>query len=351
MLERSRGDVVVRAANLEADREQILGVLRRNLERASAPERYGWLYLSNPYGKARVWVAEDAQSGEVVGTSAGHPKRAWMDGEQVDVLDLSDFVLDRPYRTLGPALKLLRATLEPMSAGEFAFSYDHPSRAMLALYQRMGGRDVSGRRRWVRPLEVSGKIQERLGDGIAFKLAGKAGDLALRARDRMQRPRLEVEVTPLYEGWEDEFDELDARLSRDTRFRVCRRSAHVRWRYLSNVTAPHEVLCARESGELVGYLVFRLRDDGVLAIVDIVGSGTDALIAELVERGRARAASALWCTTLSDSPVERELARSGFLAREEGPGVVVHAPAATEAAREALQDPRNWWMLEGDEDV
>jgi hypothetical protein len=349
MLEQSR-DVRVRPADLHADRERILAVLGRNLSAAGTAERFRWLYLSNPHGRARVWVAEDVQSGEVVGSSAGHPKRVWMDGKTVDVLDLSDFAFDRPYRTLGPALKLLRSSLEPIDLGEFAFSYDHPSRAMLALYRRLGGRDLSTRRRWVRLLRLSDSIRRRFGNGAACKLA-RVGDLALRVRDSLRRPRTGFEVTRLGVGWEDEFDLLDARLARETRFRVCRRSAYVRWRYLSNVMARHEVLCARERGKLVGYLVFRPREGGVLAIVDLVGSGTDALISELVGLGHARRVSALWCTVLRDSPVERELAANGFVVRDEGPGVVVHAPTASEAARQALQTPENWWMLEGDEDV
>jgi hypothetical protein len=274
-----------------------------------------------------------------------------MDGTVVDVLDLSDFAFDAPYRTLGPALRLLRATLEPVNAGEFAFSYDHPSRAMLALYRRMGGRDVSTRRRWVRLLRPSVAVAKRLGNGRAAKLAGSAGDTAVRWRDRLTRRATRIEVAPLAWGEAAELDALDARLGLETRFRVRRSSAHVCWRYLGNVTARHDVLCAKERDKIIGYLVFRPRAGGVLSIVDLVGRGAGALIAALAELGHARGASALWCTALRGSPAERPIARNGFVTRDEAPGVVVYAPRAPAAMQDALQEAHNWWMLEGDEDV
>jgi len=143
----SAREVRIRKADLEVDRDRILAVLARNLPLAASVDRYNWLYLANPCGRSSVWLAEDAKTGEAVGTSAGHPKRVRVNGKVETALNLSDFAFDKAYRSLGPALKLLRATLEPMQKGEFAFSYDHPSDAMLAIYTRMGGQDVSKRER------------------------------------------------------------------------------------------------------------------------------------------------------------------------------------------------------------
>ena len=344
----------VREVDPERDRDRILAVLSRSHPTAAAADRYAWLYLSNPHGHAWVWLAEDAETGEPVGTSAGHPKRVWTDGAAVDVLNLSDFAFDPAYRTLGPALKLLRATLEPMDRGDFAFSYDHPSPAMLAVYQRMGGRDVSARRRWVRLLKVSPQVERRVGGGLGSRLLGQAGDLALRARDAIGARRGDVTVEPLAGDCGPEFDRLDADLARATRLRVVRSAAHVRWRYLRNVTARHEILCARRGDALVGWLAMRPRDPEVLAIDDVVATDPEApaaLLDAAAATGHRRGASALSATVLRDSPVEALFPAAGFIAREEGPGVVVYAPRAAPALAAALQDPKQWWMLKGDEDV
>ena len=118
----SNSAVRIREADPATNRERILALLARNLPEASSPQRHDWLYLSNPWGTARVWLAEDVATGEAVGTSAGQPRRMRLEGETVLALCLSDFAIDAAYRSLGPALKLLQATLEPVRKGEYAFS-------------------------------------------------------------------------------------------------------------------------------------------------------------------------------------------------------------------------------------
>lgn len=332
----------------------MLAVLSRSLPRAAGRARYDWLYLSNPHGPARVWLAEDTATGEPVGTSAGHPKRVWANGERLDVLDLSDFAFDPAWRTLGPALKLLRATLEPMQRGEFAFSYDHPSAAMYAIYQRMGGRDVSARRRWVRLLKVGKQVEKRFGPGLRSRLLGHAGDLAVRARDVITTRAGELAIRPLGPGDDTALDRLDEELRRMTPLRLARSAAHVRWRYVRNVTAPHEVLCAWRDGTLVGYMVVRPQEPNVLAIVDVIAAdpaAPPALVDAAVRLGHRRGVDALWATVLRGSPVEALLPNAGFVARGDGPGVVIYAPKVTGPLADTLQDPKQWWMLEGDEDV
>jgi hypothetical protein len=121
------------------------------------------------------------------------------------------------------------------------------------------------------------------------------------------------------------------------------------------VTAPHEILCARDHGSLLGYLVFRPREGGVMALVDLLTLGdprvASALVRTLFATARARGASAVWATVMRNSPIEAVLGRTGFLPRGEDPGVVVYAPHATAERRTLLGDPQHWWMLSGDQDV
>jgi hypothetical protein len=341
----------VRAADPRTERDRVLPLLARNLPAAGTPERYSWLYLNNPNGLARLWVAEN-ERGEVIGTSAGHPKRAWIDGRLHDVLDLSDFVFDASYRTAGPGLQLLRVTLADVAASHFTLSYDHPSRPMLALHRRLGGRDVSARRRWVRLLEISEPLGRRF--GAAGHAAGLLGDVLLRARDALtHHPRRAVSLLSSECG--EEFDGLDEETRTRTRFRVQRSSAALRWRFQRNPTAHHEILCAREHGALCGYLVFRPQPGRVLAIVDLLTNDDETWVGPLLDAvvaiGHQRRCAAVATTVLRDSPVERVVARHGFRARQENAGVVITAPRVPPQTAAWLQLPNQWWMLEGDEDV
>ncbi|MFI5402894.1 MAG: GNAT family N-acetyltransferase, partial [Planctomycetota bacterium] len=148
------GSLRVRAADPKAEREAILRVLERNLPRAVQPGRYDWLYLGNPRGPALVWVAEDESTGAVVGVSAAHRRRVRVRGVVAEALNLGDFAIDAEYRALGPALQLLRATLEPVREGRFAFSFDHMNDAMQAAYRRIEGASFGGMERFVRPVRA-----------------------------------------------------------------------------------------------------------------------------------------------------------------------------------------------------
>lgn len=340
----------VRAADPRVERDRILPVLGRNLSAAGTVARFDWLYLDNPHGLARLWVAETAR-GEIVGTSAAHPKRAWIDGDLHAVLDLSDFALDASYRCAGPGLQLLRATLADIAADDVALSYDHPSRAMLALHLRLGGHDVSARRRWIRLLEVGDRLGARL--GAVGRTVGRLGDLALRGRDLLARKATDA-VSPLQGPCGEEFDRLDDDTRSRTRFRVQRSAAALRWRFQRYPMARHEVLCARDRGALCGYVVVRPRAERVLAIVDLLTNDDDRWIGPLIEAvvqlGHQRRQRAVCATVLRDSPIEALLARSRFLPREQNAGLVITAPKLAGLAAE-LRRPHHWWMMEGDEDV
>jgi hypothetical protein len=341
-------DVRVRRADPVADRDAILGVLARNLPLAAGVDRHEWLYLSNPCGQSRVWLAEDTKTGEAVGTSAGHPKKVKVDGQVLTALNLSDFAVDKAYRSLGPALKLLRATLEPMQKGEFAFSYDHPSESMLAIYKRMGAKDVSKRNRWVRLLKVSPSLKKKWGAGLKSRIVGRAGDLALRVKDVVTKKRSGIQVE-LLRGDPPEIDvKLDARVS------LARSADYLRWRFQKATTHKYETLIARKNGEIAGYLAFRSEKNDVVALMDLAARGPDViatLLSELVSHARARGASAIWATLLAGTPSEAILAANGYLLRDTHPGVCIYAPKGPPEMLSALEDPRSWWTFEGDQDV
>jgi len=354
MSDGARG-VRIRQVDPFADRERILGVLSRSLPAAAGAARQDWLYRHNPCGPALVWLAEDAETGQAVGTSAAQPRRVWVEGRDVLALNLSDFAVDAGYRFLGPALQLLRATLEPVRDGRFAFSYDHPNETMLAPYARVGGRVVAPMRRFVRVLDASPLLRRRLGGGVLTRVAGGVANAVLRVRDRLARPRSSHRFELLRGPFGDEFDRLDERLSRLAPVTGRRSAAHLRWRYGLHPVWPHETLCARDAGGLVGFAAFRFPPPGdVLAITELHapagGKLRAALVAELARIGRERGARALGTQALEGSPAAPVLRELGFSARETGTGpVVFHAPES--ALARFVDDPAAWWMLEGDRDV
>ncbi len=347
----ARATVAVRAAVLDTDRDAILSVLARNLTNAGTAARFDWLYRKNPAGHSLVWVAEDSKSGEIVGTSAAHPKKLVLDGNVVTVLNLSDFAFDRPYRTIGPALKLLRASLAPVEEGQYVLSYDHPSASMAALYVRLGRSPLAPWRRYARRLRVDDLAHKRFGDRHVVDIALLGVHMAIRLRDRVVDGRshgLDV-ISGMPSA--SELDRLDAEWT-TSRFRVARSGAYVKWRFIENVTGQHEIIAAyRRGGRLAGYVVFRDAEDRTMKVLDLVapddGRVAQALLGAVLGSAHARRKRGLAVTTLAHGRAERLIESLGFWKREDGPGVVIWS----KEKQHGLYDPGQWWLVEGDEDV
>ena len=59
----------VREADLREDRQVMLDLLHESLPQHGGADHFDWLYLRNPAGEARAWLAED-QVGEPIGVAA-----------------------------------------------------------------------------------------------------------------------------------------------------------------------------------------------------------------------------------------------------------------------------------------
>src|SRR6266851_6306435 len=99
--------ITIRDADLKADREEIIRFVHENLTPNSDGRRFDWLYLENPYGHARAWMAVD-ELGRTVGQAAAFPRHFSIGGSPHRVWVLGDFCVARGYRSLGPALQLQR---------------------------------------------------------------------------------------------------------------------------------------------------------------------------------------------------------------------------------------------------
>ncbi len=348
----ARSSVAVRAAVLAEDREAILGVLTRNFVAAGSRERFEWLYRSNPAGTSLAWVAEDTATGAIVGTTAAHFKEVILGDRVVKVLNLSDFAFDQGYRSPGYALRLLKASLAPVESGELELAYDHPSPAMAALYKRLRQPPLATWRRYVRRLRVDDIVLQgnvRKTPLVSVALFGV--HLAVRLRDRFVEGR--SRGLELRSGLPSpaELDRLNAAF-RPARIRLSRGAAYVKWRFLDNVTARHEIIAAYgKGGRLAGYVIHRPGENETVRILDLVAAGDErvgrSLLGAVLAVAHARRKRSVAITTLANGPAERVFESLGFWRRQEGPGVFVTSRAATDGRA----DPGAWWLVEGDEDV
>lgn len=343
--------LTIRQVDPAAERERIMSVLAGSLPAAALWDRFDWLYLENPEGPALVWLAE--QDGVALGTSAAHRRRMRVDGRVVPVLLLGDFGVDPTQRSLGPALRLLRATLAPVEDGSVALSYDFSNAAMQAVYRRMGMTTLGHSERWMLPVSITQLLRERLGRKPLTTMVGGVGDLLLQGRRVLQGGADGVQIERLYDVCGAEFDRLDARLAPPAGVVGVRDAAYLNWRYRRNPVWRHEIICARRGDELAGYVVLRPTAPSVLSVLDLAGEDEQvsrALVTAASDWAQARHSAALHAEVLAEGPAAQLLQRLGFVRREAQPGPIVCRPADS-PHHALLDDAAQWWLLGGDRDV
>lgn len=337
----------IRTADPQADRVLLTDLLAQNLTPDAGGPRFEWLYLANPHGKARAWVATESATGRGIGAAAAFPRRMLVQGSIREGYVLGDFCIDQQHRSLGLAIQLQRACLEQVATTSQHIAYDFPSDRMMAIYRRMQISPAGQIVRWAKPLRANRQLANIL------KYPALAGAMAvplnalLKWRDSASFSNSKWTVTEQQGSCNEEFTQLAHSIG--TRYGSCveRSAEYLNWRYLRHPLVRHQILTARQGAELRGYVVFSHTGEDA-KIVDLFGFSDTAMWAALVARvvrvARDRGVATLSFAALSVSPWSGLLKTWGFHPREAAP-VVVYGPGLAAAAGE---NTANLFLMDGD---
>jgi hypothetical protein len=343
--------LTVRSAFLEDDKPAIVAFLQNFLTPKADLARFDWLYLNGPHGRARAWVACNAER-NIIGISAAFPRRFTFRGTEAIGWVLGDFCLADKYRSLGPALQLQRVTLDSALA-EPDFFYDFPSKAMMAVYDRLRIKQTGSLLRWAKPLRLEVRLERLLRSRKAAALAAKAGNALLRGRG-WKGPRGSCEVVPHVGACGKEFSELDRSIAAENSACVqTEKSAeYLNWRFLSRELPDDlSVFAARKNGRLVGYVVFRF-DKGDARILDLTSVADSGVVARLLDSAvsslASRGATSVTLTAAKHHPWSATFRRAGFRPREESPFIVATRPGSTLSVSDF---EGKWFLMDGERDT
>ena len=337
--------ITIVEANVETELEKMRATLNANRPRQKTAERFRWLYLDNPDGRARAWLAVDEVSGETAGFTAVFPRRIRPAGTVLPVTawNCGDFSIHQRYRVGGVAVKLRRAAREGVDRGDSPFLYAHPNERMLPVHMRVGHRALAQMVRYGKVLRANTGMTAI--DGLSSAVLRFAGLDLFVGRGR------EVEVATSWPS-PSEVDALDERVRGRLGTALVRDNTYLAWRFHRNPFEAVELLLARRKGELVGYLAFIVKD-GHCSVKDWVGESPedrDALFGFLLAELRRRAVARVSVIALETHPDLPRLRQFGFSRRPDTSTAVVYS-ADGYPAKAAVLDPAAWYMTVGDRDV
>jgi len=133
----------VREADIIQEKKLILDTLNNNRSMEISTKRYDWVYLNNPFGKARAWLVFCDQTGEIAGGIAAFPRLMSVCGKEILCWTCGDFSINPKFRTLGPAVKLRKAVTLHVDQGNISFLYSHPNKKAKGVHL-MAGNSILG---------------------------------------------------------------------------------------------------------------------------------------------------------------------------------------------------------------
>jgi hypothetical protein len=337
--------ITIRKSDLHRDREELIEFLRENLTDRSDEARFEWLYLQNPNGAARAWMAVDDATKRIVGVAGAFPRNILLNGETRRAYVLGDFCIAPEFRSLGPAVSLQRACFNELSAEGDPVCVDFPSQTMIGIYRRLGIAPVGTIVRYVKLLRVDDKVSAIFSHRAVAGAISRMGNLALRSRDLLQTTDSGLEIGPHERVFDDQFTNLTLRAVLSFQAYGLRSADYLNWRYLRNPLGKYSVITARRDRELVGYAVitacgmeWRLTD-----LFSPDDAAVSSLLAYVLRSARESRMKKLTALTMAAGPFSAHLRSAGFYPREGHPVILYgHSNGST-----AVQ-PTNWFLMEGD---
>ena len=347
--------IAIRQASLADEEERLIEILDRNLP-GRPNRRIQKRRHANPLGPGWSWVAHAKCSDTIVAMASVFPRSFWVDGRKVICGQVVEFAVEAPYRSLGPAVLLQRATFEPANSGEVVFCYDCPPHDRgMSTFVRLGMDSSSDVIRYALLLRGDEFLTKRLGSGAWTKPVVATANAILRMRRSALSAR-GVEIDQHCKPFGEEFSSLDQVTSSSGKVRASRAAQELNWRYLEDPFAPtaastvnigrYRVFAARRSGELVAFAALFVQEDGIAWIADLFGRDIadvgGALLEAVVGFCRREKLIRLDALCSADSVCSAVLENAGFRARERVYRVVAYENLCQTVK---LLNPNLHWMF------
>jgi len=331
---KSAARYAIRLATTAEDRAAILALWGQAFPAPQQhPIKYDWCYGQTPQGQGRLYVMS-ADDGAVIGVQGIVPRHWYIKGTVVATGICADLVVDKNYRSIGPALTMVRQVVElEQRSGDASLLYGFPNPKSESLYRRAGYSKLGVITRFARPLRLQVWLQRK---GIPNPLAwglGKLADLAYQVR-LLSGTLLSTRrwrSTPVSQ-FDARFDSFWARIAGNAPPMVVRDRAYLHWRFGNNFAGQTQVMVLESlDGQIDAYVVYMFSADGLVHVLDFLAADDSQTLVVLLKRfARAmyrQGRSGIMLEFSGPATIDACLRRCGFSAREANPIYAVSGQA------------------------
>jgi hypothetical protein len=322
----------VRAAT-EADRPEVVELIREMIPGVDANARVTWLYEHNPAGRALTWIA--IEDGEFAGCTSFFPFRLWLDGDQVLGALGGDGYVRPKFRRRGLGGLLHDASRRAMTEQGIGCMYGAPGAMNVTPLKHGGSREVGHVARWVRPLR-----------GAAIGVKSSLLDRVIRG---VLRPRFVPYLDPMARG-DARVDAIWRAAAPSLRLAAIRDSSFYTWRFIDAPAHREPPFVLIHDGEPIGACSIEMMNGGKdIRIVDLVTvpGAWHACLAAIARHAAETDAYTLDIKLMAIDGRQRQMWRSGFAERDNKPFLVM---VPRDGDRRFL-DPQRWFYCGADSDL
>jgi len=347
--------VSIKEVDVEKNIDTFVELLNRNRSNRIGRERFEWLYLKNPCGKAKAWVVFDNLSRDAVAFTCVLPRLVKVEREDVMCWNCGDFSVDKKFRSLGVAIKLRRKAKECVDNSEIMALYAHPNDRMKMIHEKVGHPCIGEMQRFAKVLHADRQLKQLIKIPILDNVLCFGANFILGCRDALlsagnRRYAFEILSNKPYG---DEYDQLFDDASKHYCIIGDRGADYLNWRYGQNPLYKTERLTIRKDGRLIGYLIYCI-EDHVAVFKDILCLPDDdvlkALLGYWVKLLRQNKMHSISTILMKTNPVVHSFKQIGFKPRPEISSVHAYANQHNEIYEKWI-DGSNWYITVGDRDV
>jgi GNAT superfamily N-acetyltransferase len=300
------------------DETNILALCQKNFGSVASLQEWRWRTFENPVGPALIFVAEEKETGRIVGHLAAISTDLKVGSFTRKGFFLIDSVVDPSHRGRGIHAVLTFAISKASCERDGGFGFGLPNDQAYLPTLKIGAVDLFTMSLLVKVLDWHKLLRARvrpafLADGVGgliqlFRRRGKSSNCADLIIEEVTRFSVQA-------------DDLWGRISYRFPILASRRAVTLNWRYFERPDSPYSVFSISRTGQWQGYVVLRVVEKWGLRVGVLVDLFFDpecvmagALLLHHAEQYlRSNGAEVLWGLFAMPEIYQKVFRKAGFL--------------------------------------